>query len=56
MKEYWVNVYYYPKLKKKLYSHNISTREHAIELSSLNYSIYLKSTRKTLYRIHVKMK
>lgn len=61
MKEYWVNVYEYPKLKGNYtYSHFCSDKTYAEKLASKWYcegvSIDGSNIRKTLYRIHVKMK
>jgi len=56
MKEYWINVYSYPKLKNYMYSHNIPSKERAIFYSDKTYSEKMKMERKTVYRIHVRLK
>lgn len=57
IEEYWVNVYKYPKLSNYCYSHNISDYRQAIYYSSDEHiSIAKIGPRKTLYRIHVKLK
>lgn len=52
MKEYWINVYKYPKLKEYCYSHDISSLDYAVRLQN-KYPHYV---RKVVYRIHVRMK
>lgn len=52
MKEYWVNVYKYPKLKHYCYGHLCPSLSLAIWYSSPENNI----NRKTVYRIHVRIK
>lgn len=53
MKEYWVNVYWYPKNKLGPYlSNQFSDKAKAIKFGSKCYN----AKRIVLYRIHVKMK
>ena len=50
-REFWVNVYKYPKHKFYIYSHYTTLRN----CERLQHA-YESDHRKTLYRIHVKLK
>jgi hypothetical protein len=54
IRDYWINVYYYPPLDAVYYSHKFGSRLHATD-ASYNKMNGLKCY-KTLYRIHVRMK
>jgi hypothetical protein len=57
MVEFWVNVYQYPKLKQYCYSHSIPTYRDAIYYGSKEHETKTQiGPRKTLYRIHVRLK
>lgn len=55
IREYWINVYYYPPLEAIYYSHKFGSKAHAIS-ASFNKMYGISKFYKTLYRIHVRLK